>query len=67
MTTSIAMLLFPRLTQLDLTAPFEVFSRFPSTTISLIAATRGPVASEGGLLLNPTATFDDAPQCDAVR
>lgn len=66
MTTSIAMLLFPRLTQLDLTAPFEIFSRLPSTTISLIAATAGPVTSEGGLSLNPTATFDDAPQCDLL-
>jgi cyclohexyl-isocyanide hydratase len=65
-TTSIAMLLFPRLTQLDLTGPFEVFSRFPSTAISLVAATREPVHSEGGLSLIPTATFSDAPQCDLL-
>jgi cyclohexyl-isocyanide hydratase len=65
-TTSIAMLLFPRLTQLDLTAPFEIFSRCPSTTIDLVAATRDPVLSEGGLPIAPTTTFDAATQCDLL-
>ena len=60
------MLLFPRLTQLDLTAPFEIFSRLQSTAIALVAATRDPVRSEGGLPLIPTATFEDAPQCDVL-
>lgn len=66
MTTSIAMLLFPRLTQLDLTAPFEIFSRCPSTTIDLVAATLDPVLSEGGLPMAPTKTFDAASQCDLL-
>lgn len=66
MTTSIAMLLFPRLTQLDLTAPFEIFSRCPSTTIDLVAATLEPVRSEGGLPITPTKTFDAVAQCDLL-
>ena len=66
MTTSIAMLLFPRLTQLDLTAPFEIFWRCPSTTIDLVAATREPVLSEGGLPIAPTTTFGAATQCDLL-
>ena len=60
------MLLFPRLTQLDLTGPHEVFCRCPSTTIALVAATGDPVQCEGGLVLQPTATFGDAPQCDLL-
>ena len=33
------MVLFPGLTQLDLTGPYEVFARMPQTTVSLVAAT----------------------------
>lgn len=54
------MILFPRLTQLDLTAPFEVFTRMPDTTVELVAASREPVIAEGGLAIVPQATFDDA-------
>ena len=42
----IGMVLFPGLTQLDLTGPYEVFSRLPDTTIYLLAASREPVRSE---------------------
>jgi len=31
----IGMLLFPRLTQLDLTGPYEVLDRLPNTTVHL--------------------------------
>ena len=31
-TTRIGLLLFPRLTQLDLTGPFEVFAKMPGAT-----------------------------------
>lgn len=60
------MLLFPGLTQLDLTAPFEVFGRLPCTTVDLVAATRDPVASENGLTIVPNATIDEAPVCDLL-
>ena len=33
----IGMLLFPRLTQLDLTGPYEVLARLPNTTVHLVA------------------------------
>lgn len=32
----VTMLLYPRLTQLDLTSPFEVFARFPELKIDLV-------------------------------
>lgn len=57
----IAMVLFPNLTQLDLTGPYEIFARMPGATAALVAKTREPVRSERGLLLTPDATFDDLP------
>ena len=57
----VAMLLFPDLTQLDLTGPYEVLARLPDTTVHLVAKTREPVRSEFGLALLPTATFEDCP------
>ena len=62
----IAALVFPRLTQLDLTGPYEVFSRVPGAEMMLVARTLNPVRSEFGLPITPTFTFDDAPQCDIL-
>jgi cyclohexyl-isocyanide hydratase len=62
----IGFLLFPRLTQLDLTGPFEVLSRIPGAQLHLLARTRGPAAAEGGLTLHPTGTLEDAPPLDVV-
>ena len=63
---SVAMLLFPGLTQLDLTGPYEVFARMPRTTVSLVAASRAPIRSEWGLTIIPDAAFDDAPAPDVL-
>jgi len=63
---NIVMLLYPRLTQLDLTGPFEVFSRFPELKLHLAWKTLGPVTDGAGLRLLPTATFADAPQADIL-
>lgn len=66
MTLDIGMLLFPGVTQLDLTAPYEVFSRMPHTDVTIIAATRAPVRTEWGLTIMPQACFDDAPEMDIL-
>lgn len=34
----VGMVLYPLLTQLDLTAPYEIFARMPRTEVHLIAA-----------------------------
>ena len=60
------MILFDRLTQLDLTAPFEVFWRMPDTTVELVARSRDAVVAEGGLSILPHATFDDAQKADLI-
>ena len=63
---SVGMVLFPRLTQLDLTGPYEVFARMPRTQVHLIAASLEPVRSEHGLAIVPTADFDTAPPLDIL-
>ena len=59
-------LLFPRLTQLDLTGPFEVLANLPGAETYLIWKTREPVRSERGLAIVPTATFEDCPPLDLI-
>lgn len=63
---NIVMLLYPRLTQLDLTGPFEVFTRLPDVKIILAAKTLAPVTDSGGLRLLPTHTLAEAPQADIL-
>jgi len=62
----IGLLLFPRLTQLDMTGPFEVFSRVPGAKVRLVWKTTEPVRSDTGLAMLPDATLDDCPQLDVI-
>ena len=61
---TIGMVLFPNLTQLDLTGPYEVFGRVAK--VLLIAESLAPVKSDTGLLLTPDETFDTSPQVDVL-
>jgi cyclohexyl-isocyanide hydratase len=54
---AIALLLFPALTQLDLTGPYEVFARLPGVRVHLIWKTLDSVVSDRGLAIVPTTTF----------
>ena len=65
-TLSVGMVLFPDLTQLDLTGPYEVFTRMPNTTVHLVAATLAPVRSERGLTITPDVTFDQVSPVDIL-
>jgi cyclohexyl-isocyanide hydratase len=62
----IGMLLFPGLTQLDLTGPFEVFHRIPGATVHLVWKDTGVVRADSGLGLMPTTTLADCPPLDVV-
>lgn len=64
--TTIGLILFPGLTQLDLTGPYEVFVRLPDTQVLLLAKTMEPVVTEKGLTILPTGTFADSPQLDVL-
>jgi cyclohexyl-isocyanide hydratase len=63
---TIGMILFPNLTQLDLTGPYEVFGRLPDAKVLLIAESLQPIRSDNGLLLTPNETFDSAAQVDVL-
>lgn len=62
----VAFLLFPNVTQLDLTGPAQVLSRLGAAKIDLVAKTRGPVPTDAGFHLLPTATFADVTQADTL-
>lgn len=62
----IAFLLFPDVTQLDLTGPAQVLSRLGNATIDLVARNRDPVMTDAGFALLPTASFADARACDIL-
>ncbi|MCW3473125.1 DJ-1/PfpI family protein [Limobrevibacterium gyesilva] len=62
----VGLLLFPDLTQLDLTGPYEVFRKTPGFTVHLLARTLDPVRAETGLRLLPDTTLADCPQLDVL-
>jgi cyclohexyl-isocyanide hydratase len=62
--TTFALLLFPGLTQLDLTGPYEVFCRCPGAQVHLVWKSMDPVVTEHGMRILPTATFKDQPKPD---
>lgn len=62
----IGLLLFPDVTQLDLTGPFEVFARTPGVVCHLIWKEIKPVRSDRGLMLVPDCTFDNCPPLDVI-
>ncbi len=62
----IGFLLFPRLTQLDFTGPYEVLSRMPGAEMHLAARTLETVTAERGLRLQPTTTLDSCPALDLL-
>ena len=63
----IGSLLFDGLDQIDLTGPFEVLSRIPSSTYRLYGKTIEPVRDLHGLRLTPDAALADAPQLDVLH
>ncbi len=65
-TLDIGFLLFPRLTQLDLTGPFEVLSRLPGAKVRLLWKTLDPVRADSGLGLLPDTTLADCPPLDIL-
>jgi cyclohexyl-isocyanide hydratase len=62
----IGFVLFPDLTQLDLTGPLQVLARLPQATTYIVAKSNAPVPSDCGLSLLPTHTFADCPTLDLI-
>lgn len=69
----IGFVIFPGITQLDFTGPFEILNRlgtppsisapskFPQSKTHVVAKTMLPVSSDRGLRIIPTCTFDSCP------
>ncbi len=64
--TMVLFVLFPGVTQLDMTGPAQFLSRLPGATTIVAARSGEPVATDSGFALVPTATFADAPQADVL-
>lgn len=62
----IGFLIFPRITQLDLTGPVQVFSSVPDAEVHLIWKRVEPIPSDSVITLMPTITFADCPQLDVI-
>ena len=63
----IGSLLFEGLDQIDLTGPFEVFSRIPNSTYRIFGKTPAPTRDMRGLRLLPDAILAAAPQLDLLH
>lgn len=66
MARCIGMLIFPRMTQLDMTGPYEVLARLPDTRVELVARSRDPVKTDRGMEIVPTTTYATCPRLDIV-
>jgi cyclohexyl-isocyanide hydratase len=60
------LLVFPRITQLDMTGPLQVFSSLPGAEVHLIWKRIEPVPSDTVLAIMPTTTLVDCPQLDVI-
>lgn len=75
---NIGFVIFPGMTQLDFTGPFEVLSRigtppslsaaskFPDARIHVVAKTMLPVPSDRGLGIMPTCTLETCPRLNLI-
>src|ERR1700686_2506435 len=63
----IGSLLFEGVDQIDLTGPFEGFSRIPNSTYRIFAKTTAPVGDLRGLRLMADAVLAEAPQLDLLH
>ena len=62
----IGMLIFPKMTQLDFTGPFEALARLPNAQVHVVWKTKDPVTSDTGLTFLPTTTLADCPPLDVI-
>lgn len=75
---NVGFVIFPGITQLDFTGPFEVLSRlgtspsltapskFSQSSVHVVAKTMLPVSSDRGLGILPTCTFESCPPLDLI-
>ena len=62
----IGLVIYPGMTQLDITAPHQVFSFIPEARVHMLWKNLEPVTSGEGLTILPTTTFDQCPKLDVI-
>ncbi len=62
----IGFLLYPHVTQLDLTGPAQFLSRMSDTAVHLVWKDTGPIPTDAGFAIMPTDTFNTCPKLDLV-
>ena len=62
----IGFLIFPKVTQLDLTGPAQVLSRVPGAKVHLVWKSIEPLMTDVGFTINPTVTFEKCPRLDVL-
>jgi cyclohexyl-isocyanide hydratase len=63
----IGSLIFDKLDQIDLTGPFEVFSRIPNSSYRIYGKSTAPLRDLRGLRMMADATLEEAPQLDLLH
>ncbi|NDJ25231.1 DJ-1/PfpI family protein [Nostoc sp. B(2019)] len=62
----IGLVIFPGMTQLDMTGPHQVFALMPETCVHLLWKNLQPVTSNEGMTILPTTTFENCPSLDVL-
>jgi cyclohexyl-isocyanide hydratase len=62
----IGFLLYPQVTQLDLTGPVQVLSRVPGAHVHLLWKSASAIPTDAGFSINATTAFADCPQLDVI-
>jgi len=58
--------LYPDITQLDFTGPFEVLRRMPNTRLIVASRTGGELKADSGLVFGGLAKLDEIERCDLI-
>lgn len=65
-TYKVGLIVFPKMTQIDITGPHQVFAFMPNTQIYWLWKKIEPVRSDDGLTLLPDTTFAECPDLDII-
>jgi cyclohexyl-isocyanide hydratase len=64
--TTIACVVYPGFTALDLVGPYEVISRWPAADVRFVASSAEPIRADRGLTVLPTDTTETLPKPDVI-
>lgn len=62
----IGFLIYPHVTQLDLTGPAQFLARMSDTVVHLVWKNTEPVMTDAGFAIVPTVSFDSCPSLDMI-